>query len=209
MTNDEVKYVLAAWEADPECRPPQVTQCVDGFQVAWGCCDPGWAAQWWNVDERTMPAVMRLIHASLHLRLLELGAHVQPASGGFGVWSASREGSLSWSASPISAMSRAIVAMAKERTDGEHARRAEDEIKELLDGKRVTNIRTIIQSAIDAANAELRKELEECRAVLREDLQWSVRDLYDRPSACPICYGHYRHGHAPDCRLARLLGDTP
>jgi hypothetical protein len=49
----------------------------------------------------------------------------------------------------------------------------------------------------------LRDRLNAALEVLR-DVEWSG-DFCDDP-ACPVCLGRSFRGHAPDCRLARILG---
>lgn len=50
--------------------------------------------------------------------------------------------------------------------------------------------------------AALLTEAEEMREVLRE-VEWSGGES---SGECPLCGWYRAHGHAPDCRLARLIG---
>lgn len=126
MTPEEVKDVIPAWETAPECRPPTfgtngtVTLAPNGVLHWDEAKSPG--LQYTIKGTSTPPHSGMMIHAALHTYLLARGAWVVRSSNDLctvrrlcpGMGGAASQRDVTASSSPISAMARAVVVLAKE-----------------------------------------------------------------------------------------------
>ena len=112
MTPTEIVAVTKAWEADPKSKPRSPLGLIEWNKTmqAWF-----WRPTPYSDELSLVFHPEALIRDALHRRLLELGAFVQPADGGYIVYNQTNQGSIAWSPdSLIIAMARGIIALAKE-----------------------------------------------------------------------------------------------